>query len=95
MYLTFVLFLVQASQDQTLPVRKNLGTDFKSNTPPPSSSNSVMMASYRMACALFFLSFKIQSTPKTPTFTSSNIFPISSLMNFGRNKAKKKQLKEI
>lgn len=33
MYLTFMLFLVQASQDKTLPVRQNLETDFKSNNP--------------------------------------------------------------
>lgn len=48
------------------------------------------MVSYRMACTLFFLSFKFQSNLKTPSSTSSNIFPIPSLVSFGRNKAKRK-----
>lgn len=47
------------------------------------------MVSCRKACSLFFLSFKIQSNPKTPSSTSSDIFPISSLANSGRNKEKK------
>lgn len=87
MYLTFMLFLVQANQDQSLPVRKNLGTDFKTKASP--SNNSVMIVSYRKTCTLFLLSFKIQSNPKTPPSTSSDIVPISSLVSFGRNKAKK------
>lgn len=87
MYLTFMLFLVQASQDKTLPVRQNLETDFKSNNSP--SNNAVMMLSYRKTCTLFLLSFKIQSNLNTPSSTSSNVFPIPSLVNFGRNKGKK------
>lgn len=87
MYLTFMLFLVQASQDKTLPVRQNLETDFKSNNSP--SNNAVMMLSYRKTCTLFLLSFKIQSNLNTPSSTSSNVFPIPSLVSFGRNKGKK------
>lgn len=47
------------------------------------------MLSYRKTCTLFLLSFKIQSNLNTPSSTSTSVFPIPSLVSFGRNKGKK------